>query len=66
MSKIVAEMVIRGSHDIYKQASDFLDKAIKEKGGSKNRFSGNCVLFASGKCVTGGKGRDAKRRPADP
>jgi acetyl-CoA synthase len=32
MSKIVAEAVIRGAHDIYKQAADFLDKAIKEKG----------------------------------
>jgi acetyl-CoA synthase len=32
MSKIVAEAVIRGAHDIYKQAADFLDKAVKEKG----------------------------------
>ena len=32
MSKVVAEAVIRGAHDIYKQAADFLDKAIKEKG----------------------------------
>jgi acetyl-CoA synthase len=32
MSKIVAEAVIRGAHEIYKQAFDFLDKAIKEKG----------------------------------
>ena len=32
MSKIVAEAVIRGSREIFKQASDFLDKAIKEKG----------------------------------
>jgi len=32
MSKIVAEAVIRGAHDIFKQAEDFLDKAIKEKG----------------------------------
>lgn len=32
MSKIVAESVIRGAHDIYKQASDFLNKAVKEKG----------------------------------
>lgn len=31
MSKVVAEAVIRGSRDIFKQASDFLDKAIKEK-----------------------------------
>ncbi len=32
MSKVIAELVIRGSQDIFKQASDFLDKAIKEKG----------------------------------
>ena len=32
MSKIVAQAVIRGSHEVFKQASDFLDKAIKEKG----------------------------------
>ncbi len=32
MSKIVATSVIRGALDIFKQASDFLDKAIKEKG----------------------------------
>jgi acetyl-CoA synthase len=32
MSKVVAEAVIRGAQDIFKQASDFLDKAIKEKG----------------------------------
>ena len=32
MSKLVAQAVIRGAQDIYKQAADFLDKAIKEKG----------------------------------
>ncbi|MFH0912779.1 MAG: acetyl-CoA decarbonylase/synthase complex subunit alpha/beta [Candidatus Omnitrophota bacterium] len=32
MSKIVAASVIRGSHEIFKQASDLLNKAIKEKG----------------------------------
>jgi len=32
MSKVVAQAVIRGAHDIYKQAADFLDRAIKEKG----------------------------------
>ena len=32
MSKAVAAAVIRGAGDIFKQASDFLDKAIKEKG----------------------------------
>ncbi len=32
MSKIVAEAAIRGAHEIFKQAADFLDKAIKEKG----------------------------------
>jgi len=32
MSKVVATQVIRGAQDIFKQASDFLDKAIKEKG----------------------------------
>ena len=35
MSKIVAEAVIRGASNIYQQASDFLDKAIKEKGSSQ-------------------------------
>ncbi len=35
MSKVVAGMVIRGAHDIYKQAADFLDKAIKEKGAAQ-------------------------------
>ncbi len=32
MSKLVAQAAIRGAQDIYKQASDFLDKAINEKG----------------------------------
>lgn len=32
MSKTVASAVIRGAHEIFKQASNFLDKAIKEKG----------------------------------
>lgn len=32
MSKIVAASVIRGAHEIFKEASSFLDKAIKEKG----------------------------------
>jgi len=32
MSKIVATAAIRGAHDIFKQASDYLNKAIKEKG----------------------------------
>jgi acetyl-CoA synthase len=32
MSKIVAEAVIRGAHDIVNEASLFLDKAIKENG----------------------------------
>ena len=32
MSKVVATAVIRGSQEIFKQASDFLNKAIKEKG----------------------------------
>lgn len=32
MSKIVAEAVIRGAYEVYKQAQDSLDKAIKEKG----------------------------------
>ena len=32
MSKVVAAAAIRGAQEIYKQASDFLDKAIKEKG----------------------------------
>ena len=32
MSKVVAAAVIRGAQDIFRQASDFLNKAIKEKG----------------------------------
>lgn len=32
MSKIVATAVVKGAQEIYKQAADFLDKAIKEKG----------------------------------
>jgi len=32
MSKIVAQAAIRGAHEVYKQASDYLNKAIKEKG----------------------------------
>ena len=32
MSKIVAAAAIKGAQEIFKQASDFLDKAIKEKG----------------------------------
>jgi acetyl-CoA synthase len=32
MSKIVAASAIRGAHDIFKQASELLDKAINEKG----------------------------------
>ena len=32
MSKVVAASVIRGAHQIYKDASDSLDKAIKSKG----------------------------------
>jgi len=32
MSKIVATAAIRGAHEIFKQASVFLEKAIKEKG----------------------------------
>ncbi len=32
MSKIVATLAIKGAQDLYKQASDFLTKAIKEKG----------------------------------
>ncbi|MBI4972351.1 MAG: CO dehydrogenase/CO-methylating acetyl-CoA synthase complex subunit beta, partial [Candidatus Omnitrophica bacterium] len=32
MSKLVASAVIRGASEIFKQAADFLDKAIKEKG----------------------------------
>lgn len=32
MSKLVAEAVIRGAHQVYKEAQEFLDKAGKEKG----------------------------------
>ncbi|MCX5697677.1 MAG: acetyl-CoA decarbonylase/synthase complex subunit alpha/beta [Candidatus Omnitrophica bacterium] len=35
MSKIVATAVIRGANEIYKQAEEFLNKAIKEKGPSQ-------------------------------
>jgi acetyl-CoA synthase len=32
MSKVVATAVIRGAHEVFKQAKDYLDKAVKEKG----------------------------------
>ena len=35
MSKVVAAAVIRGAYQIFKEASDSLDKAIKEKGPSQ-------------------------------
>ncbi|MDD4980346.1 MAG: acetyl-CoA decarbonylase/synthase complex subunit alpha/beta [Candidatus Omnitrophica bacterium] len=35
MSKVVATSVIKGAHEIFKEASSFLDKAIKEKGPSQ-------------------------------
>ncbi len=35
MSKIVAQAVIRGAHSIAKEAEEFLNKAIKEKGESQ-------------------------------
>ena len=34
MSKIIASAAIRGAQKIYKEAEDFLNKAIKEKGGT--------------------------------
>ena len=33
MSKIIASAAIRGTKEIYKQAEEFLNKAVKEKGG---------------------------------
>ncbi len=56
MSKVVATAVIRGAHDIYKQASDFLNKAIKEKGeGQKVAFPDTAFYLPMANALLGAK-----------
>ena len=56
MSKIVAEAVIRGAYEIYKQASDSLGKAIKEKGPSqKVEFPETAFYFPMANALLGAK-----------
>jgi len=56
MSKIVAEAVIRGAHEIYKQASESLNKAIKEKGASqKVEFPETAFYFPMANALLGAK-----------
>ena len=56
MSKIVAEAVIRGAYEIYKQASDSLNKAIKEKGPSqKVEFPETAFYFPMANALLGAK-----------
>ena len=46
MSKIIASGAIRGAKEIYKQAEEFLNKAIKEKGeGSEVKFPETAFYF---------------------
>ena len=56
MSKVVAAAVIRGALDIFKQASDFLDKAIKEKGpDQKIGFPETAFYFPMANALLGAK-----------
>jgi len=56
MSKIVAEAVIRGAQKIYKEASDSLDKAIKEKGPAQNiGFPETAFFFPMANALMGAK-----------
>ncbi|MFH1355283.1 MAG: CO dehydrogenase/CO-methylating acetyl-CoA synthase complex subunit beta, partial [Candidatus Omnitrophota bacterium] len=56
MSKIVAEAAIRGAGQILKQASSFLDKAIKEKGESqKVEFPETAFYFPLANALLGAK-----------
>jgi acetyl-CoA synthase len=56
MSKIVAESVIRGAHALYKQASESLDKAVKEKGPSqKVSFPETAFYFPLANALLGAK-----------
>ncbi|MFH1414156.1 MAG: acetyl-CoA decarbonylase/synthase complex subunit alpha/beta [Candidatus Omnitrophota bacterium] len=56
MSKIVAEAAIRGADQIFKQASSFLDKAIKEKGESqKVEFPETAFYFPLANALLGAK-----------
>ncbi len=56
MSKIVAEAAIRGAHELFKQASSDLSKAIKEKGESqKVEFPETAFYFPLANALLGAK-----------
>jgi acetyl-CoA synthase len=56
MSKIVAEAVIRGAHAVYKEASESLDKAVKEKGpAQKVGFPETAFYFPMANALLGAK-----------
>ncbi|MCM8789910.1 MAG: CO dehydrogenase/CO-methylating acetyl-CoA synthase complex subunit beta, partial [Candidatus Omnitrophica bacterium] len=56
MSKIVAEAVIRGANELYKQASEYLDKALKEKGpAQKIEFPETAFYFPMANALLGVK-----------
>jgi len=61
MSKIVAASVIRGAGEVFKQASDFLDKAIKEKGpGEKIGFPETAFYLPMANALLGVKAQNLK------
>jgi len=56
MSKVVASACIRGANEIYKQASDFLNKAIKEKGdGQKVGFPDTAFYLPMANALLGAR-----------
>ncbi len=56
MSKIVAQAAIRGAHTLYKQASDYLNKAVKEKGAEqKIGFPETAFYFPMANAMLGAK-----------
>ncbi len=61
MSKIVAEAAIRGAQDIVKEASLFLDKAIKEKGmDQKIEFPGTAFYLPMANALMNAKAEKLK------
>ncbi|MDO8602646.1 MAG: acetyl-CoA decarbonylase/synthase complex subunit alpha/beta [Candidatus Omnitrophota bacterium] len=65
MSKIIASCAIRGAREIYKQAEEFLEKAIKEKGEScEVKFPDTAFYFPMAYALLGEEVKkldDAKR-----
>lgn len=56
MSKVVAEAVIRGAYEIYKEAADSLNKAIKEKGeGQKVGFPDTAFYLPMANALLGAR-----------